>query len=301
MSISDEIDASFGAGPEEGPVHALVAEGHRALRRRRLATTATGALVAVVVVSGVAFASVGGRDNAGPDRDVAATPTATETPTPYEPTRREVNRALRMRLAAYGDDGGGRLVIDDRARVVQRIANPYDIAAPGKSVALVLEFRRTTYWFTMYRRPDGSSGWSSMWSGDADQSFEDWVAEREVHTEDTTDPDSGADADAWPGIPDLDLVRFAGSGEVLEPVGGVTILEQRPSPAVGAAFASAGDRSAAALVRDGEGARFYVLARGVDGTTPQYIAVKVADGGPTLDAFLDLARERYAGGGGGLL
>ena len=298
MNIGDEIDASFGAGPEEGPVHALVADGHRALRRRRLVTAASGALVAVVV-SGVAFASVGGRDTAGPDRHVAATPTDTGTPTPYEPTRKEVNRALRLRLAAYGDDGGGRLVIDDRARVVRRIANPYDIAAPGKSVALVLEFRRTTYWFTMYRNADGSSGWSSMWSGDADQSFEDWVAEREVRPEDTTDPDSGADA--WPGIPDLDLVRFAGSGEVLEPVGGVTILEQRPSPAVGDAFASADDRSAVALVRDGDGARFYVLARGVGGTTPQYIAVKAADGGPTLDAFLDLARERYAGGGGGLL
>ena len=108
--------------------------------------------------------------------------------------------------------------------------------------------------------------------------------------------------DDWPGIPDLDLVRFVGAGEVLEPVDGVTIFQQRPSPQVGDAFATAGDRSAVARVRAADGAIYYVLARETDGSEPQYIAVKAADGGPTLDAFLDLApRERYAKDGGGLL
>ena len=291
MNISHEIDASFGTGPEEGPVHALVTQGHRALRRRRLVTVGAGALAAVAVGGSAVFASGGGDTAGGPDPDVVASPTATQTATPFEPTQKQVNRALRMRLAEYAPDG--RLVVDDRARVVQRITNPYDIAAPGQSVALALEFREATYWYSMFRASDGSNGWSSIWSGDARQSFGDWVNDQ---WQAEKDPDPGAGPDAWPGIPDLDLVRFAGTGEVLEPVDGVTILEQRPSPAVGDAFAS--DRSAVALVRDGDGARFYVLARSVDGTAPQFIAVKAADGGPTLDAFLDLARERYAGGEG---
>src|SRR5688572_24536571 len=158
MDIRAEIDASFGTGPEEGPVHALVADGHRALRRRRLVTAGAGALVVVVVGGSAVFASVGGGDTSSRQvPDVVAPPTATETVTPFEPTRRQVNRALRMRLAEY--DFSGRLVVDDRARVVQRLTNPYDIAAPGKSAALVVEFRGATYWFSMYRRADGSNGW----------------------------------------------------------------------------------------------------------------------------------------------
>jgi hypothetical protein len=300
MNISDEIDASFGTGPEEGPVHALVTEGHRALRRRRLVSAGTGALVAVIVGGSAVYASGGGDTAGGPGPDVAVHPTATETATPFEPTRKQVNRALDLRLAEYDDSG--RVVVDDRARVVQRITNPYDIAAPGKSVAFVLEFGRATYWFRMYRQADGSSHWASIWSGDADRSFEDWVAEVEVQPENTDPgPGPGPGSDEWPGIPDLDLVRFAGAGEVLEPVDGVTILQQRASPTVGDAFATAADRSAVALVRNGDGERFYVLARGVRGTSPQYIAVRAADGGPTLEAFLELARERYAPDGGGLL
>jgi hypothetical protein len=44
-----------------------------------------------------------------------------------------------------------------------------------------------------------------------------------------------------------------------------------------------------------------VLARSLGSGAAQYIAVSAADGGATLDDFLDLARSRYAEGGGGLL
>jgi hypothetical protein len=50
-----------------------------------------------------------------------------------------------------------------------------------------------------------------------------------------------------------------------------------------------------------EGVRYYVLARTMGEGAPQYVAVKAADGGAALDDFLDLARHRYASGGGGLL
>jgi hypothetical protein len=296
MSIRDEIDASFGTGPTEGPVHAIVAEGHRALRRRRLASSCAAAVVAVVLGGSAVYAAGGGGDTAGGrDTDVVGSPSATATREAARPTRKQVSRVLRMQLADYGDTG--RLEVDPRARVVDRLDNPYDLAAPGRSVAVALEFRGATYWYVMYRHPNGAGGGSSTWSGDTDLSFEDWVHGEKMLSDGT--PDSGPGA--WPGIPDLDLVRFVGGSEVLEPVAGVTILAQRASPAIGDAFATGADQSAVALVRDGAGERYYVLARSTDGTRPQYIAVKVADGGPTLDAFLDLARERYATDGGGLL
>ena len=50
MDIQDEIDRSFGAGPEPGPVEALVADGRRALRRRRASTGA--AALAIVLIAG---------------------------------------------------------------------------------------------------------------------------------------------------------------------------------------------------------------------------------------------------------
>ena len=291
MDIRDEIDASFGTGPTEGPVHAIVADGHRALRRRRLATSGAAALVAVVLGGGAVFAAGGDDTAGGRGTDVVGSPTA-GTPTPAEPTRKQVRRVLRMQLADYGVDG--RLEVDPRARVVQRLDNPFRLTAPGRSLAVALEFRGARYWYVMYRHASGEGGGSSTWSGDADQSFEDWVQNEEMLS---ADPGTGA-GDAWPGIPDLDLVRFVGTGEVLEPSEGVTILEQRRSPRVGDAFATTADRSAVALVRDADGREFYVLARTLDGTEAEYIAVRVADGGPTMDAFLDLARERYASGGG---
>ena len=107
------------------------------------------------------------------------------------------------------------------------------------------------------------------------------------------------DEDVWPGIPDLDLVRFA-EGSLLEPVEGVDLIRQVAHPELGASWAAPRDPSAAAEVRV-DGARYYVLARLSDGGPPEYIAVHAADGGPTLTAFLELARERYAEGGGGLL
>jgi hypothetical protein len=295
MNIQDEIDASFGTGPAEQPVHVVLAEGHRALRRRRIAVSGAAAVLMVAVCGGTVFAAGGGHGTAGSrEAEVAGSPSATASSEAPEPTRKQVERALRLQLADYGDDG--RLVIDPRARVVQRLDNPYDLVAPARSAAVVLEFRGATYWFVMYRHADGSGGGSKIWSGASDQSFEDWVYS-ERQDEGTT---SGG-PDAWPGIPDLDVVRFVGAGETLEPINGATILQQRPSPEVGDAFATADDRSAVARVRAADGTTYYVLARGLDGTPPEYIAVTEADGGPTLDAFLDLARERYAADGGGLL
>ncbi len=135
--------------------------------------------------------------------------------------------------------------------------------------------------------------------GDYDGSFEAWVQDEVALSEGASS--SGDGRSDWPGIPDLDLVRFVGSTERLQPVAGVTSLRQRAHVSVGDAFGGPNDQTAAAEVRAADGRRYYVLARRIPGSAPQYIAVSEADGGPTLDSFLDLARKAYSGNGGGLL
>jgi hypothetical protein len=135
--------------------------------------------------------------------------------------------------------------------------------------------------------------------------FATWVAEQQtVHGQAPGERSRGhspTPAGGWPGMTNLQLVRFAGDGERLTPLDAVTLLAQRPHPALPGSWALAGDRSAAAEVSF-EGRRYYVLARWSAGdVAPQYLAVRADRGGATLDDFLDLARHRYAEGGGGLL
>lgn len=305
QGLRDEIDRSIGEGPHGVPVDELLTRGRRALVRRRL-LAGTGATLAVVAIFGTTAVAVGGsgthtsqapgyaeRPSASP-----ITPTSAPAPALRTPSQREAQRAMERPLARF--DGRGRLVLVPQAQVVRRIDNPIAGSEPGKSVALELDYRRVRYSFALYQAPDRAGGWSSfMWSGDFDGSFASWVGAQFIVEED--EPSPGGGQDEWPGIPDLDLVRFVGSTERLEPVAGVTILRQQAHVSVGDSFAGPNDQTAAATVAAADGERYYVLARRVTGGAPQYIAVTEADGGPTLDSFLDLARTRYADNGGGLL
>lgn len=305
--IREQIDRSFGEGPGAGSVDDLLTRGHRALARRRL-TAGVAAAAVVAVVGGTSFGAWGGtgaghRAGAGiaDGRTAGArvSPAPSATPTTLAtrpPTRAEIARVLRRGLAEYDDRGA--LVIDPRAAVVRRIDDPYAVTGPGRSVALVLELRGATYWYALYRSPDGNGGGAGAWSGDhAEETFDAWVQDQRTIAQ----PDRAAtSAGGWPGVPNDNLVRF-GAGERLRPLTGVRILEQRPHVSVGASFAGPGDRTAAALVEAADGTRSYVLARRPGGGAAQYIAVAAADGGSTLDDFLTLARVRYAEGGGGLL
>ncbi len=303
--IRDEIDRSIGEGPHGVPVDELLTRGHRALVRRRLLTGA-GATLAVVALFGTTAVVAGGpgtHTSRAPEyaerpSTSHVTPTSTPAPALRTPTQREARRAMNRPVARFDDRG--RLVLVPAAQVVRRIDNPVAGSEPGKSVALELDYRRVRYWFALYQEPDRSGGWSSfMWSGDYDGSFASWVGEQ--FTIDESERSTGGGQDEWPGIPGLDLVRFAGGTDRLEPVAGVTILRQQVDVSVGDSFAGPNDQTAAAKVEAADGNRYYVLARRVTGGAPQYIAVTEADGGPTLDSFLDLARSRYADNGGGLL
>ena len=183
--------------------------------------------------------------------------------------------------------------------MVRLLPNPLDLEPPEYSVALIVRRGDVTTWSLEY--VDEGGGAAAVGPAESDVSFEDWVAENStIYAGKEAKSPSSPTGGPWPGDADLQLVRFAPEVNRLVPFDAVTMLRQRATPDVGDAFATAADQSAVAEVRF-EGERWYVLARRLAGEAPQYIAVKAADGGATLDDFLDLARERYAEGGGGLL
>lgn len=313
--VRREIDRSFGDGPDRPPDHDLLTRGHRALGRRRLAAGAV-AVAVVAAVAGTTLAASGLDDAAGPRRPgyaaspsagpspsrpstspSTAVPPAAPSPSPTPPSRAAFRRALDT--AAVYDDAG-RLVIAPRATVLDRVAHPYRAQGPGRSVALALDFHGYTYWVALYWSPDNTKRGSVTWSGEQDSTFRAWVRDQAPRLV-LDEPTTSAGPDVWPGVPNPHLVRFVGSTEQLRALDGVRIVRQRAHVSVGASFAGPADRTAAALVEAADGTRSYVLARRTDGGPAQYIGVPEADGGPTVEAFLDLARTKYAEGGGGLL
>ena len=194
----------------------------------------------------------------------------------------------------------GTVHVRDGVDVVRVVDNPYDRKPPAASAAVIYVAGGETHWWAGYVDAEGSGGSTDQPRMDT-MTFQDWiVANAPIQGSGRCAACAGAGPDSWPGQTDVDLVRFAQGSERLVPVDGVTMIEQRAHPDVGASFATGTDQSAVAEV-SADGGRWYVLARRPAGEAPQYIAVRAADGGVTLDDFLDLARERYAEGGGGLL
>lgn len=302
-AIRDEIDRSIDGGPSGVPVDELLRRGHRALLRRRLLAGSGVALAVAAVVGTSALSMTGTGSGASPapgyaDRPSASPSTAVTSPRAMRtPSVREAQRAFNRPLAEL--DARGRPVVVPGATVVRTVENPLAESVAGTSVALEIDHRRVRYWFLLHRTPDGSEGSAYTWSGEHDGDFDSWVEAMSADMALGATPDQGLSD--WPGIPGLDLVRFVDGGQRLEPSSGATIVQQRGGVEVGESFAGPDDQTAAAEVETADGARYYVLARRGPGEEPQYIAVSRADGGPSLDAFLEMARSRYADGGGGLL
>ena len=293
--ITDQLDAAIGASPPDAPdLRRTLVLGRRALRRRRLAY-GVGAVATAVVIGGTAWAVQPGDEASrsqdpdfgerSPNRTTESATPMTDEPPPDRPRRIDW---LGEDAAMLGRDG--RLLVKTGWSVASRID---EVGGPGTiGVEITKGDRRQWYLFGT------SMTISSLHApSEGHATFQEWVAVNAPLLDDKG-PDGGQDVTDWPGVPRDDLVAFD-DGEDLVALPGVTIVEQRPSPAVGDSFARQADTSAVAVVEvDGE--RWYVLARDVDGPA-EYIAVPRSEGGPDLDAFLDLARERYAEGGGGLL
>ncbi len=297
--LADRLDRSIGPAPESDDLLAgLLAAGHGAVRRRRVATVAGTAVAVLVVAAGVAVATGGSPDRAtAPASEPTATASAApEPPTPTPAATASVGPAWAWghELAAFNPTTG-ELEIHPGATVVQRIDNPYHLDPPRGSVAVAVAKGQRTMWYAVAWDGTGASGATTPAQG----SFRAWVQQVSAIASSAEEGDGSAPTPGFPGQDRDDLVAFvADHGERLGPVGDVVVLEQRAGVDVGPSFATAADDSAAAEVRTADGTVLFVLARRTAGGPAQYIAVTQAEGGADLDAFLALARDRYAEGSG---
>jgi hypothetical protein len=300
--LAFRLDRSIGPAPDDvDPLAGLLEQGHRALGRRRLATTAASAVAVLAVAGGVAVATSGDPDRAAPPLvdEPSASPSAapSETPTTDAGLDGITHTRVKGGMLAQYDPETGALQVDLGTTVLQRVENPYDVAPPARSDALALLAGDGVEWWVALYEDLGSGGSAATPAAEARSNFEHWVRQQgAIATSDDEEPSESAH-DVWPGIP-ADMVAFVGTTEELSPGDGVTILEQRAHVRLGDTFAGPDDRTAAALVRTGGGDMYYVVARIVDGEEQQDIAVPRSKGGADLDAFLDFARERYASGVG---
>lgn len=255
--LRDLIDSSFGSGPAPAPAADRLAPARRALRRRRILSG--GGAVAGVVAAVTATALISG----GSGGDARAVQPAAPAPAPSESTS----------------------------------------TAPSAADWCMqwLEDLPTDFSVTSTMAPDdGSSGSGSSGAmssevhvhGDGDLesapslgcSFDGAIGE--IPTE------FGSASEPLPG--ESDLVRFTDdTSEALTSHHGSEILEQFADVDLPDNFAGPDDRTAVARVLDVD-VVFYVLARQLEGSRPEYIETADPEGRwPTIAAFLRHAEKQY--------
>lgn len=258
MNLTEELDRSFDDGPAHRPIEDRLQAGHRLVRRRRLAASA--AALATVAVLGTAGIGLATSDD-GPSRGADFA----------EPGENQLHRGELLL------DADGTLRTGPGVEVVRQVENPRGYAPPRHSLGVVYRFDGAEYWGLV--ETDGSATEIARQSF---PTFEMWLDDQ-VKMQD--------------GQETLALVRF-GEGETLLPRDGVEILRQTGDLSMmPASFAGPGDRTAVAEVRyDGE--RWYVLARQLPDSDPEYFASAASVTAPTLDQFLTYAADSYASGTG---
>ena len=170
----------------------------------------------------------------------------------------------------------------DGVEVVKRVPNPLGYTDPGTSLGLEIRYRGTTYWYLL--DSDGRQGTGSI-HDEARRSFptlQTWL-------DDQVALQNGGDT--------LALVRFTPGAATLQPLDGVTLVQQRSGVDLGPDFAGPGATTAVAEVRYRR-ATWFVLARRLPGSEPEYFPTAASVSAPTLAGFLDYARGQYAGGAG---
>lgn len=267
-----ELAEPFAGEPADRPAGQWLADGHRALRRRR----AVGALAVcgVVAVLGTTYA-VG---SSGAPRDGGAT-VATD-PTPSGPASTDP--------AALGweDDTpiqyvDGTLHVRPGVEVHERIENPYGYRAPRTSDAFDLTFRGQRMWILSDATSRGYGYSSSVPDGGG---FRAWVDEQVRLAGDPTGS--------------RQPLRLTGDGEVVA-TAETEVVQRTDDPRLGEGFAPAGATTGAAILRsEAADTSWFVVWRVVDGRL-DVIATPPRDTvGATFDELLTAAQARYASGEG---
>lgn len=287
--IADQIEAALGATPPApAGIDETLAAGRKAVRRRRLAY-GVGAAATALVIGGTAWAlspGDGGERTGHPG--FSGEPSASTRSDPSDPATTAPADALPWHGEAARVDRRGNLEVKPGWTVTEDLSTE-DVTAVEVSDGA----RRRWYLFGdgVTFSPDGTApGYDS---------FRAWVEVNIPILRDmANDEERSTPANEWPGVPRDDLVRWTADASTLEPLPGVELLDVRTPIDLGASFAPAQETAVASVRVDGE--QWYVAAR-EPANDPAYLAVRGDQGGATLDAFVEMARARYAEGGGGLL
>jgi hypothetical protein len=189
MLLREEIEQSFGTGPDHRPVEELVARGRRRLLRRRAAEMV--AAVAVVGVVGATYSAVapgGGADRgsppiAGDPSGGGVTPGDGQT-TPDEAVGSSMD---------FGGSGGsiglgnkaeqvtltedGKLVTGKDVEVLDQVDNPAHVDPPEYSVAVDVNIAGERQWIYLAVGPDFNVGAAQPVDETTTQTFRDWADE----------------------------------------------------------------------------------------------------------------------------
>jgi hypothetical protein len=160
----------------------------------------------------------------------------------------------------------------------------YDL--PAKSVGLELTNGPRAEW-VLVTREDTGGGSSWVPAGGSFATLEQWVQDQVAIQERSGNAP----------MPGTDLVTMTADGHLVANDGAEVVQQVANLDVPG--FAEPGDPTAAAEVRDGDQV-WFVLARHVAGGDPEYYSVpaEVLQPKPTMEAFLQRCRHRYADGEG---
>jgi hypothetical protein len=273
MTLQEQIERSFGDGPEPPPLELTLTAGHRALRRRRVARAVAVAVVVGAVGTGAALVTTP-RATSGPDPDV---PVASDGPLEGRVGEHPFSDG---RFAAWAEDGPVQL--REGTRVVRRVEDPVGLAPDGDSVGLVLEREGERQWLLLTWDPD-DDGAVHTTPERAGATFDAWLGDlvAEVQRQTRRNERHAAELEAADH-----LVAF-GEGETLVVVDpGAEILDQEPTP-VGNHLPPEAERSAVAMLRWHD-ETWFVLAIDYPGNEPSMYPTPArwADEADTIEEYL---------------
>ncbi len=256
MTIFDQLDQHPVAPPASRAPEHFAHLGRRALRRRRGLQAAASA--GVLAVLAIPFA-VGGGDAPRTAEPAAASPASPSSSPTGEPTPEPGLRIENGALVAAG------------LEVTRQVDDVFATSVPSFAVEVRDGAKQT--WSLVWGESSPTSVKTER-AGRSAETFEGWLA--------TVSTRAGSG---------LALVRF-GAGDELVPERGRTIVTQTSEVDLPENFASPTDPTAAAEV-DYAGERWYVLARTIAGSEPEYITYPRTAEVRSLPAFLAFADLQY--------